>query len=100
MHVLYINNSNKDVSKKIEIVGIVSESEAVVEQIDRGLRISGIESGTVALVVDDAVVSTEKITGEGDSFDIIYSKQEGDETLSIQKAGAPKKDSIFKKETS
>ncbi len=93
----YINNSNKDVSKKIEIVGIVSESEAVVEQIDRGLRISGIESGTVALVVDDAVVSTEKITGEGDSFDIIYSKQEGDETLSIQKAGTPKKDSIFKK---
>lgn len=89
----YINNSNKDVSKKIEIVGIVSESEAVVEQIDRGLRISGIESGTVALVVDDAVVSTEKITGEGDSFDIIYSKQEGDETLSIQKAGTPKKDS-------
>ncbi len=93
----YINNSNKDVSKKIEIVGIVSESEAVVEQIDRGLRISGIESGTVALVVDDAVVSTEKITGEGDSFDIIYSKQEGDETLSIQKAGTPKKDSFFKK---
>lgn len=93
----YINNSNKDVSKKIEIVGIVSESEAVVEQIDRGLRISEIESGTVALVVDDAVVSTEKITGEGDSFDIIYSKQEGDETLSIQKAGTPKKDSFFKK---
>ena len=93
----YKNDSNDDVSRKIEITGTVSESEVVAEQTDKGIRVSGIENGTVSLVVDDNIVSTEKIPDEGESFDVIYSKQEGDNGLSVQKVETPKKDSIFKK---
>lgn len=58
--------SNNDISKKIEIVGTATDGEVTVERINKGIRVLGIENGTVNYYIDDNMVSTEKTDGNGD----------------------------------
>lgn len=91
------DDSNNDISKKIEIVGIATDGEVTVERINKGIRVLGIENGTVNYYIDDNMVSTEKTDGNGDFFDIKYDAQGEDDTLQIKKVKFSKLRKFLKK---
>lgn len=91
------DDSNNDISKKIEIVGTATDGEVTVERINKGIRVLGIENGTVNYYIDDNMVSTEKTDGNGDFFDIKYDAQGEDDTLQIKKVKFSKLRKFLKK---
>ena len=91
------DDSNNDISKKIEIVGTATDGEVTVERINKGIRVLGIENGTVNYYIDDNMVSTEKTGGNGDFFDIKYDAQGEDDTLQIKKVKFSKLRKFLKK---
>ena len=91
------DDSNNDISKKIEIVGTATDGEVTVERINKGIRVLGIENGTVNYYIEDNMVSTEKTDGNGDFFDIKYDAQGEDDTLQIKKVKFSKLRKFLKK---
>lgn len=91
------DDSNNDISKKIEIVGTATDGEVTVERINKGIRVLGIENGTVNYYIDDNMVSTEKTDGNGDFFDIKYDAQGEDDTVQIKKVKFSKLRKFLKK---
>ena len=91
------DDSNNDISKRIEIVGTASDGEVTVERINKGIRVSGLENGTVNYYIDDNIVSTEKTDGNSDFFDIKYDAQGEDDTVQIKKVKFSKLRRFLKK---
>ena len=91
------DDSNNDISKKIEIVGTATDGEVTVERINKGIRVLGIENGTVNYYIDDNMVSTEKTDGNGDFFDIKYDAQGENDTVQIKKVKFSKLRKFLKK---